>query len=129
MNTDMAENGLLYTSVEAPFSHYRMLCQSDLSMLTKDIREHVIYLLLLVSLVFMVLIFIAKILSNQLYRPIQELTEAMDDVGGGDFTARVSGQDADEFGVVLAHFNEMVSRMDGLMDQVVQHRRSLGAVF
>ena len=122
MNADMAENGLLYTSVEAPFSHYRMLCQSDLSMLTKDIREHVFYLLLLVSLVFMVLIFIAKILSNQLYRPIQELTEAMDDVGGGDFTARVSGQDADEFGVVLAHFNEMVSRMDGLMDQVVQER-------
>ena len=122
MNADMAENGLLYTSVEAPFSHYRMLCQSDLSMLTKDIREHVIYLLLLVSLVFMVLIFIAKILSNQLYRPIQALTEAMDDVGGGDFTARVSGQDADEFGVVLAHFNEMVSRMDGLMDQVVQER-------
>lgn len=122
MNADTGADGLLYTSVEAPFSHYRMICLSDLTALTKDIREHMIYLLLFVALVFMGMIFIAKILSNELYRPLQELTDAMDDVGGGDFTARVSEQDADEFGVVLAHFNEMVSRMDGLMDQVVQER-------
>lgn len=122
MNADTGENRLLYTSVEAPFSHYRMLCRSDLTILTKDIREHVIYLLLLVALVFTGMIFIAKILSDQLYQPIRELTDAMDDVGGGDFTARVSEEGSDEFGVVLAHFNEMVSRMDGLMDQVVQER-------
>lgn len=122
MNAETGEDGLLYTSVEAPFSHYRMLCLSDLTVLTKDIREHVVYLLLLVVLVFMGMIFIATILSNKLYRPLRELTDAMDNVGDGDFTARVSEQNADEFGVVLAHFNEMVSRMDGLMDQVVQER-------
>lgn len=122
MNADTGENRLLYTSVEAPFSHYRMLCLSDLTILTKDIRERMIYLLLLVALVFTGMIFIAKILSDQLYQPIRELTDAMDDVGGGDFTARVSEEGSDEFGVVLAHFNEMVSRMDGLMDQVVQER-------
>ncbi|MDO5549227.1 MAG: sensor histidine kinase [Eubacteriales bacterium] len=122
MNANMGESGLLFTSVEAPYSHYRMLCQSDLRMLTQDIREHMIYLLLVVALVFTGLIVLAKILSDQLYRPIQELTEAMDNVGGGDFTARVNDRKTDEFGVVRAHFNEMVSRMDNLMEQVVQER-------
>lgn len=122
MNAKTGTDGLLYTSVEAPFSGYRILCQSDLKGLTTAVREKLIYLVLIALLVLMGLIFTAAILVQRLYRPIKELTDAIDHVGGGDFTARVEERSVDEFGVVRAHFNEMVSRMDEMMEQVVTER-------
>lgn len=124
MDAEMGEGGMLYTSIEAPFSHYRMLCQSDLELLMIDINTHAVYFTFVMAFILIGLILAAAVASNQLYRPLEELTEAMDHVSGGDFTARIEDRDRDkdEFGVVREHFNEMVSRMDGLMEQVVQER-------
>ncbi len=122
MNAQVGVDGLLYISVEAPFSGYRMLCQSNLDGLTAAVREQLVYLVLITLLVFTGLLFAAAMLSKRLYLPIKELTDAIDHVGGGDFTARVDDRSTDELAVVLAHFNEMVSRMDGMMEQVVKER-------
>lgn len=122
MNAAVGAGNILFVSVEAPFTRYRMQCQSDLNHLTDTLRSRM-YALIEVSLVvFLFLLVFAVELSVRLSRPLEELVQAMDQVGSGDFSARVRSQTDDEMETLREHFNTMVSRMDELMEQVVHER-------
>ncbi len=112
----------LYASVEAPFTHYRLHCQSDLDSLTLALRTRLLYLLMASILITILLVYIAQAASEKLSRPVEELIAAMDKVSVGDFTARAGSHTGDEFDTLREHFNNMISCIDGLMEQVVQER-------
>ena len=46
----------------------------------------------------------------------------MEAVGSGDFTTRVQQPKTDEFSALHMHFNNLISRLDELTDQVVVER-------
>ncbi|MGN1030461.1 MAG: sensor histidine kinase [Butyricicoccaceae bacterium] len=117
-----SEGDLLYTSVEAPFSRYRLMCESELNMLLGDLRGRQMMTLMSVAFIFLGLLFAAWLLSEYLSKPLEGLVQAMDQMRGGDFTARAPGKKTDEFGVLLDHFNDMASRMEELVEQVVHER-------
>lgn len=74
VDIEAGEDGILYSSMEAPFTKYRILCQSDLGLLMKDIKQHTIYMIFMIILVFTGLIFITQIAAGYLYRPVKELS-------------------------------------------------------
>lgn len=117
-----AGEGHLYTAVQAPLSGYRFLSLSDSRALTASVRSQRNTLLLSLSFVFLLLVFLSTILAKWLTRPLHQLIEAIDKVGGGDFTAQVDAAHADEFAVLSEHFNDMVVRIDQLMEENVQER-------
>lgn len=122
MNADAVRRSTLYASVEAPFTRYRLLCQSDLGSLTLVLRTRLLYLLMASILITILLVYIAQAASEKLSRPVEELIAAMDKASVGDFTARASSHIGDEFDTLREHFNNMISCIDGLMEQVVQER-------
>ncbi|MGN1030032.1 MAG: histidine kinase [Butyricicoccaceae bacterium] len=122
MNANTEGGHLLFASVQASFSGYRLMCQSDLSILTKDLRARQLSQVIYVLMIFFFLMLAAALLSKRLSQPVEDLICAIDQVRGGDFTARAKSRPTDEFDVLLEHFNAMVSRMDELMEQVVHER-------
>lgn len=122
MNATFVGERTLYVSVEAPFTHYRLQCQCDLSGITLALRRRLLYLLIFSILITILLVYVAQIASERLSRPVNDLITAMDQVSGGDFTVRAGSDTGDEFDTLREHFNHMISRVDELMEQVVQER-------
>lgn len=120
MNAQITESDALCISVEAPFTGYRLQCLSDLSRLTATLRTRLLYMGIAAAMLSVLLICVACKVSERLSRPIDELVRAMDQVGGGDFSARAHSQTEDEFETLREHFNSMVARMDTLMEQLVR---------
>ena len=117
-----AAGDLLSISVQAPFSGYRVLCLSRRTQLTQTIRDRQTVQALIMATVFLFLLIVAWMVSKWLYRPVEKLTAAIDQVSRGDFTARVVPSHTDEFATLTEHFNDMVGRIDGLMHQVVREQ-------
>lgn len=112
----------LYIAVQAPFSGCRFLSLCDSKVLTESIRTQRDAQLILFSLIFFLLLFLSTALAEWLTRPLQALIDAIDKVGGGDFTTQVSSGAVDEFAALNEHFNQMVVRIDQLMEENVQER-------
>ena len=74
------------------------------------------------SAVFLILLGVAWAVSKWLYRPVEQLTAAIDKVSRGDFTTRITPSQTDEFALLTEHFNHMVGRIDGLVQQVVHEQ-------
>ncbi|MGN1014171.1 MAG: sensor histidine kinase [Butyricicoccus sp.] len=122
MNAEIGTDGMLYTSVQAPFSHYRLMCRSDLSTLTDSLRRHLVMFVGCLLLILLCTVLVAIFVSDKLYQPVGELVEAIDRVKEGDFTVRVPARRYDEFSAVTSHFNELMSQMDRLMEEVVEEK-------
>jgi len=122
MNANAVKDSTLYVSVEAPFTRYRLQCQCDLNSLTLTLRTRLLYLLMTSIVITILLVYIAQEASEKLSRPVEELIIAMDKVSIGDFTARANSHIGDEFDTLREHFNNMISCINGLMEQVVQER-------
>lgn len=112
----------LYASVQAPFSGYRLVCLSSRTRLTESIRNRQTVQALVMSAVFLILLGVAWAVSKWLYRPVEQLTAAIDKVSRGDFTTRITPSQTDEFALLTEHFNHMVGRIDGLVQQVVHEQ-------
>lgn len=116
------KDGMLALSVQAPFSGYRILCRSDRAQITQSIRDRQTLQALILASVFVILLLVAWLVSQWLYRPVEKLITAIDLVSQGDFTAQVTPSQTDEFATLTEHFNDMVMRIDGLMQQVVREQ-------
>lgn len=121
VGTGMGTDEFMYISAEAPFSQYYLVCQSDFRALTGSLRRQMIVIMISFVCILILIYAAAEIMSRRLYQPLNQLIHAIDQVGGGDFSARTDGQ-IDEFRAVSEHFNTMVSQMDGLMEQLVKEQ-------
>jgi len=122
MNAEVVNGKNLYISVEAPFTRYRLQCQSELNRLTDALRTRILFLIMASILVTIFLVFIAQEMSVRISRPINELVQAMDQVSVGDFRMHTWNGTGDEFDALREHFNNMVSQIDALMEQIVRER-------
>ena len=122
VGTGMGTDKLMYISAEAPFSQYYLVCQSDFHVLTGSLRRQMIVIMISFVCILILIYAAAEIMSRRLYQPLNQLVRAIDQVGGGDFSARTEDGQMDEFRAVSEHFNAMVSQMDGLMEQLVKEQ-------
>lgn len=122
MNADEQQGNQLTISVAAPLSQYYLVCQSDLGTVAQGLQEILLSQVVRLFVAFCILFFLSIILSHWLAKPLRELAQAMEAVGSGDFTTRVQQPKADEFSALHMHFNNLISRLDELTDQVVVER-------
>ncbi len=122
MNAEIVNSSNLYISVEAPFTRYRLQCQSEFNRLTDALRSRILFLVTASILTTIILLFIAEEMSYRISHPIDELVQAMDQVSIGDFSMHTWNGMGDEFDALREHFNNMVSQIDTLMEQIVLER-------
>lgn len=63
-------------------------------------------------------IILSLIFSVTIYKPIKKLKNAMERVGTGDFDIRMNEQREDEFGILNNGFNQMISKIQKLFNEV-----------
>ncbi len=91
-------------------------------------RENVLYILLtagVLSLLFAY--FLGSLLQDIIYKPILTLTEAVQSLATGDFTAsrKIKIVSRDEIGILSAAFKEMSSRLNDSYIELKQHSENL----
>ena len=89
---------------------------------SKDITR--IVMLLLLIIVFSSL-YIAMLISQSVYRPVQVLYRMMEDVENGDFSVRYTYPSSDEFGRLGKNFNQMLERIQALISQIYEEQKKL----
>jgi signal transduction histidine kinase len=99
---------------------------SDLS----EMYSRLIWYAWIAGIVVLLASLIAYLLSMRLQHvisdPILTLVQAMKDVSKNkDYSVRVEGQRADEIGILMAGFNQMLSEVDLRDEQLLKHRERL----
>lgn len=64
-------------------------------------------------------------LSRQLFEPIRALNDAMGEVEQGNLSVRVESPSTDETGQLAGHFDRMVERLQGHLDESLRRQREL----
>jgi PAS domain S-box-containing protein len=73
---------------------------------------YLLLLLLLTTLVFFASSWLALYLSKQVTRPVEALADAMDDIGEGQYSTRVTVSATEELGELVRSFNHMAADLE-----------------
>lgn len=92
-----------------------MLRRADLMKETQVIKW---FMLSLGALFFSIGILFAFFMASTVNRPLQKMIQAMNKAKTGNFDVRIEDKRTDEFGTMYIHFNEMVSRIKELINQL-----------
>lgn len=116
----------IYAVVRAPFSGLSLLCLTDRAALMQDMRQTQWLFCIVMIIIVLLIMQLSRSISQYLNRPLGELVGAMERVGAGDFEVRTPVRREDEFNLLGTQFNEMVARIEELVQQVLaeqQHAR------
>ncbi|AZN42463.1 sensor histidine kinase [Paenibacillus albus] len=92
-----------------------MLRRQDLMKETTDIKW---FMLSLGVVFFSIGILFAVIIASTVHRPLKKMIQAMNKAKTGNFDVQIEDKRKDEFGYMYIHFNEMVSRIKELINQL-----------
>jgi hypothetical protein len=73
---------------------------------------YLLLLLLLTSLIFFASSWLALYLSKQVTRPVEALADAMDEIGEGQYSTRVTVSATEELGELIRSFNHMAADLE-----------------
>lgn len=76
------------------------------------------YVLTLGLFCFVIGILLAVLIASSVHKPLQRMIGAMRKAKNGDFDTRIAERRADEFGYLFLHYNDMVSRIKALIDEL-----------
>jgi two-component system sensor histidine kinase YesM len=116
------EKGKKYLVTSSPLDtvDWNVYCKNDLDILLKDTRKMRNITLLFVLASFGLAIFVSQLLSVGLVKPIKRLKNAMLKVSQGYLSVKAGKLSQDEIGELGQYFNEMISRIKYLIEQVYQ---------
>ena len=92
-----------------------LLRGADLMKEANDIRWYMLSLGVVFSSIGIVL---AVIIASTVHRPLHKMIRAMRKAQNGDFDVRIVDKREDEFGYLFIHFNEMVTRIKELINEL-----------
>ncbi|MBW7454675.1 sensor histidine kinase [Paenibacillus sepulcri] len=116
------ENGKKYlvTASSLKMVDWNVYCKNDLAILLSDSRRMRDITLLFVLASFGLAVVVSQFLSVGLVTPIKRLKNAMLKVSQGYLSVQTSRLSQDEIGELGRYFNEMISRIKYLIEQVYQ---------
>lgn len=76
----------------------------------------------IIALCLLILFLLSAVLSKNLVRPLEELSEDMDKLEDSEMAVRVEYESADELGHLVKSFRRMVSRIQYLIDEVYKSK-------
>ena len=70
-------------------------------------------------------LYVAMLISQSVYKPVQILYRMMEEVENGDFSVRYNYHSSDEFGRLGKNFNQMLERIQKLISQIYEEQKKL----
>ena len=70
-------------------------------------------------------LYVAMLISQSVYKPVQILYRMMEEVENGDFSVRYTYHSSDEFGRLGKNFNQMLERIQKLISQIYEEQKKL----
>lgn len=103
-----------------PGTSWGLIVEESWEALTETSRRYARYLLLLLGLGVLVPVGIVTFGMRRIMRPISDLTDAAQEVAGGDFTQRITATTGDELEGLAEQFNRMATQLQSLYDDLEQ---------
>lgn len=124
LGTDLSlkNSGLIITDVEMSMTGYHIISSADASSITDDlvaVGRNLLVVTLLLNLLACIPVFLTM---RRMLHPVEELKESMERVSGGDLKARAVVYEPDEIGQLSAGFNDMVSQIEHLIQELVTQK-------
>ena len=108
---------VVYSHMEK--TDWNILSITPYSALTKSMYEILIFIVVVVAVLCSVIILVLNSILTNVIKPIIILKEHMDLADAGNLHARVDTKLKDETGMLAKSFNNMLERIENLMEQVV----------
>ncbi|MDO4615917.1 MAG: sensor histidine kinase [Lachnospiraceae bacterium] len=123
LNTSLVISEDSFTvTADMSMSDYRIISVSDKAAMLSDIksaRNYILAFALLLNFFFCVPIYS---MVRRLMQPINDLEETMEHLKEGDLSARAEVYHHDEIGRLTENFNDMLAKMEELIDELVKER-------
>jgi len=117
------EKNMLIYGETATNSLWRIVSVSDLNLVTSDfLRTNSIFIAVFIGCIVLSLM-LSYMFSKNFMVPIKQLTTQMNVVKAGNLSARVSVTTNDEIGALAQDYNDMLDRLQALINQVVTEQR------
>ncbi len=116
------EDGRLIAVVRAPMTGLTLVVVTDRRALVASLTRQRNFIFGFFGLVVLIMLLPAYRMSERVYAPVRRLKQAMQRVSEGDLSARASVTTRDEIGQLAEGFNEMVDRVEQLIDDLVNEQ-------
>ena len=119
------DSGYLVVSRTLMNSNWRIAGIIDRGFLTQSSKDitHIVMLVLLI--IAFSSLYVAMLISQSVYKPVQILYRMMEEVENGDFSVRYTYHSSDEFGRLGKNFNQMLERIQKLISQIYEEQKKL----
>jgi two-component system, sensor histidine kinase YesM len=126
MSTVIAVNGIEYQVLaqRSPYTGWRTLGVFSLAETLSEVLMIRYWTYIIGGMTMLLAIVVAFFFTSAIAKPILDLRSLMKRVEGGDLSVRFSGSHGDEIGELGLGFNEMIERIQSLIDQVYVEQRS-----
>ncbi|BES63932.1 sensor histidine kinase [Gottschalkiaceae bacterium SANA] len=122
INMSNQDSTVFYSSI--PYTEDWILCTMiENRMITAQTDSIIRYILYVGILLFIISIFLAVIVSNSIVKPIQSLKTNMIEVSHGNLQSYYDFHNTDEVSVLGQVFNQMLSKIENLINQVVHEQK------
>ncbi|MBU1298056.1 MAG: HAMP domain-containing protein [Bacteroidetes bacterium] len=95
------------------------------SSIEEEMEKRNAYLFGVYSIIFLLLIGLGTIFSNQIAKPIKRLSEATRRIASGDLDYKIKTERADEFGELESAFNVMTSEIKQRREELIKYEKEL----
>lgn len=121
---DETESSIVYVG-DAIHNGWRLVLTLPESYYLESIRKLQYFTVTLCCIIGIISVCLIIIVGKSLTKPLSTLTHAMEDVGKGNFDVEIEDEGEDEIGILSRTFNQMVTDMGRLIDNVYeqQHMR------
>lgn len=101
--------------------NWAILSEIDLAEAEKPIENFKKRVFIALIIIILLLTFFAMFLAGRFVKPIEQLTEGVDRLHEGDYSARIDLDSNDEFGALANSFNSMVEDIEKQHDLIEKH--------
>jgi two-component system sensor histidine kinase YesM len=108
----------------SPYTDWRTIGVFSLAEILREVLMIRYWTYLIGGVTMILAIVTAYFLTSTIAKPVLDLRSLMKSVEGGDLSVRFSGRHDDEIGELGLGFNEMIGRIQGLIEQVYAEQRS-----
>ncbi|WP_337100153.1 cache domain-containing sensor histidine kinase [Paenibacillus sp. YIM B09110] len=102
---------------------WKLISQVPYDLLTEDTRKITLLILLIGLVCFVMALFVARLLSNVISKPIVQLSRHMKRVKEGNLDQQIEVVSGDEIGLLASGFNTMMGRVKELLANISAEQR------
>jgi len=101
--------------------------QINREILSTFVEKYLLFFLILFILVTPIVFLFLHLISQQMYKPIHQLTHGINEISKGNFNIKLKVEDQSELSVLYERFNNITSHLSILVDKIVATNEKIDA--